>query len=275
MIHQRILSKTPGLIVLFGSGEMSPTGRKIHEAIFNELNFSAPVRIGILETPTGFEVNAIHGWPERMEVFFKRSLKNFNPEVTRIRAWRKGGIYSTDDPAIVDAILSQDYLYCGAGSPGYAVRHLANSRAYENVVLAFKQGTALCLGSATAVAISRFAIPVYEIFKAGEDLHWLSGLDFFGPWIPNLVIVPHWNNKEGEDFDTTHSWLGKERYESLVSLLPEQCTILGIDEQTACVMDVVKQKMRVYGVGAAHVRTGGQEYVIKNGEFITFAQLSP
>jgi len=54
---RRTLS-TDGLILLFGSGEMSPTGRKIQEDVLKLAKFASPVKIGILETPTGFEVTA-------------------------------------------------------------------------------------------------------------------------------------------------------------------------------------------------------------------------
>lgn len=254
----------PGLIVLFGSGEMSPTGRRIHETVFKQSGFRAPVRAGILETPTGFEVNAIHSWPQRMEGFFLKHLKNYKPVISRIRAWRKDGQYSTNDPAIVDAILDQDYLYCGAGSPGYTIRHLGGSRAWEKLKEAHRQGAVLCLGSATALAAGKWAIPVYEIYKAGAELHWLSGLDFFSVWGLELAIVPHWNNREGEDFDTTRCWMGKERFDKLTTLLPKTATILGIEEQTACVLEPAAQTGEVLGVGSI--------YVIKQGKTKRFSR---
>lgn len=212
MNQVKTLRKAPGLIVLFGSGEMSPTGRKIHEAVIKRSGLSVPIHIGILETPTGFEVNALHGWPERMKQFFEKGLRNYNPVVSSIRALRRDGEYSTQDPQIVDAILDQDYLYCGAGSPGYAVKHLKNTKAYHHMISAHLGGTVLCLGSATAVAVSSYAIPVYEIFKVGEDLHWSAGLDLFGTLCGvKLAIVPHWNNTVGEDFDTSRCYMGVTR----------------------------------------------------------------
>lgn len=268
------MRSTPGLIVLFGSGEMSPTGRKIHETVFRRLGLEAPVRIGILETPTGFEVNAIHGWPERMETFFKTGLRNYKPQVVRIRAWRKDGPHSTNDETVTDEILFKDYVYCGAGSPGYTVKHLQDTRAYEKLKQSHLGGSTLCLGSATAVAISRFAIPVYEIFKAGEDLHWLDGLDMLRPWIPNLVIVPHWNNKEGEDFDTTRCWMGEDRFARLITLLPPDACILGIDEQTACVVDVTEKSVEVMGVGNAYVLKSGGKTTVKTGSTIRFSSFT-
>lgn len=240
--------------MLFGSGEMSPTGRKIHEEVFKAAKLSSPVKIGILETPTGYEVNAIHGWPERIENFFKKSLKNFKPIITRIRAWRKDGEYSTNDPATINAILEQEYLYCGAGSPIYTIKHLMNSLAYQNINTAFQNGTVLCFGSATAIAMSRFALPVYEIFKTGADLYWEKGLNFYETiGLSNLIIIPHWNNKEGEDFDTTRCWMGKDRFEKLQQMLPKSAVLLGIDEQTACIINVREKTMTVTGVGEVHV----------------------
>lgn len=260
-------SRKPGLIILFGSGEMSPTGRGIHEAVIARAKLVPPVKIGILETPTGFEVNAISSWPARMEAFFCRGLKNYQPRVTRIRAWRKDGQYSTNDPSLVDAILSQDYLYCGAGSPTYLVKHLSGSRAFRNLLTAHRQGVVLSLGSATAVAMSRYAIPVYEIFKVGADLYWQKGLNFFASLgLGQLVIVPHWNNREGQNFDTNRCYLGRARFAKLVSLLPDSAVILGIDEQTACLFDPTLGTFEVMGKGRARVISQGREKVFAPGK---------
>ena len=103
---------------------MSSVGRKIQDEIFQSEGFTNNLRIGILEIPTGFEVNAIHAWPQRMQEFFEKSFKNYNPLIKRIRAWRKSGENSTDDPFIVDDILDQDCIYAGAGCPTYVVNQL-------------------------------------------------------------------------------------------------------------------------------------------------------
>ena len=68
--------------------------------------------------------------------------------------------------------------------------------------------------SAGAIAIGRYTLPVYEIYKAGHDLHWQDGLDLFGPFGLNLAFVSHWNNGEGgADLDTSHCFMGKERFD--------------------------------------------------------------
>lgn len=271
--ESRRTSNQPGLIVLFGSGEMSPTGRKIHEDVFKLANLFPPVKIGILETPTGFEVNAIHSWPGRMQEFFEKSLKNYAPKVTRIKAWRKGGEYSTNDPRITDAIIEQNYIYAGAGSPSFAVTHLKDSLAYQKLVVAHEKGSVLCLGSATAVAIGKFTLPVYEIFKAGHDLYWLAGLDFFAKYKLNLTIIPHWNNQEGEDFDTSRCWMGVKRFKKLRQLLPDETTILGIDEQTAVVVDIVNNTVTMMGVGTMTILKRDTETIHLTGKKFSLDEL--
>lgn len=232
---------------------MSPTGRQIQEEVIKLTGIDSPLKIGILETPTGFEVNAIHSWPERMQEFYEKSLQNLKPVIARVRAWRKNGEHSTADPQIVDSLLDQDVIYAGAGSPSYTVLHLKNSRAYSNLLKVHQKGAILMLGSATAAAVGKYALPVYEIFKAGHDLRWLDGLDLFSSFGLNLVIIPHWNNQEGEDFDTSRCWMGTDRFAKLLKLLPADAVILGIDEQTAAVFDFTTNSVEVMGVGKVTV----------------------
>ncbi len=256
------------MIVLFGSGEMSPTGGTIHEKVLKMMGVGAPARIGILETPTGFEVNALHAWPARMEDFFAKRLVNYKPVITRIHAWKKDATpRGTNNASNAQKIEGLDYLYCGAGSPSYTVRHLHDSRVYNAMVDALHRGTTLCLGSASAIAAGKYALPVYEIYKSGEDLRWIGGLDLFSSLgIDGLVIVPHWNNQEGEDFDTTHCWMGKDRFNHLEKLLPNETTMVGIDEETACIVDIVQKQVEVVGVGEVHLRKNGVEHSFASGQ---------
>jgi hypothetical protein len=233
----------------------------------------APVSIGILETPSGFEVNAVHGWPERMEEFFKNRFVNYHPRVTRIRAWRRDGQNSTNSAVVVDPILLQEYLYCGAGSPTYLVKHLVKSRAYKNLTTAQNSGTAICLGSAGAIAAGRYALPVYEIFKVGEGLHWVNGLNFLGTLGLQVVIIPHWNNTEGGDFDTTRCFMGDRRFRQLVKLLPTGIPVIGIDELTALIFDPAEKSCDVLGIGSVHILSKGKERMYEHGRSFTFGEL--
>ena len=115
-------------------------------------------------------------------------------------------------------------------------------------------GAALALASAATIAISTFALPVYEIYKVGDDLHWKPGLDFFGLYGLPLVFVPHWNNNDGGDeLDTSRCFMGQERFEKLMEMLPPDLTVIGLDEKTGLVMDIHTGRAHVIGVGGCDV----------------------
>jgi len=138
----------------------------------------------------------------------------------------------------------------GPGSPSYAIRQLRNSLAWHYLVARHRLGATLALASAATVAISAYSLPVYEIYKVGEDLHWKEGLDFFGMFGLPLIFIPHWNNNDGGDeLDTSRCYMGKSRFTTLMEMLPAGLTVLGIDENTALILDIQADVGRVVGLG--------------------------
>ena len=82
------------------------------------------------------------------------------------------------------------------------------------------------------------SLPVYEIYKVGEELHWIEGLDLFNFYGLKLVFIPHWNNNEGgAELDTSRCFMGQERFMRLIEMLPDEVTIVGLDEKTALIID--------------------------------------
>lgn len=244
----------PGNVVLFGSGETTPSGRKFFDALFDALG-ERP-RVSILETPAGFELNSdrVAG---RVAEFITHRLQNYQPLVEIIPARKKGTLYSPDNEQILQPILDANVIFMGPGSPTYAVRQLQDSLAWEYIRAKHRLGTALAFSSAVSIAVSRYALPVYEIFKVGEDIHWKPGLDLFADFGLNLVIVPHWNNTEGgAELDTSRCYIGLSRFEALKAMLPEETQVIGIDEQTALWMDFETQKLRVLGKGEVTICRG-------------------
>ena len=69
-----------------------------------------------------------------------------------------------------------DEVLLGPGSPTYAVRQLRESLLFELIKARHRMGTALVLSSAATLAFGRFTIPVYEIYKVGQDPYWENGL---------------------------------------------------------------------------------------------------
>jgi cyanophycinase-like exopeptidase len=255
----------PGQIILFGSGETSPTGRKIFDQVFHTIPQSP--RLALLETPAGFELNS-HQVISRVGDFFTHRLQNYSPEVEIIPARKRGTQYSPDNPEIVEPLLDADLIFMGPGSPSYAIRQLRDSLAWYYLIARHRLGATLALASAATVAFSACALPVYEIYKAGEDIHWIAGLDFFKLYGLELVFIPHWNNNEGgAELDTSRCFMGKERFIHLMDMLPENMTIIGLDEKTALIIDPSRSECRVMGLGKATLIHTGHKHKLHEDLF--------
>jgi cyanophycinase-like exopeptidase len=245
------LAAGPGLVVLFGSGETSASGSKIFQALSPRL--ARPLRIAILETPAGFELNSAQV-AGRVAEFLNVRLQNDKPHIDVVPARKRGTAYSPDDPAIVEPLRAASLIYLGAGSPTYAARQLRDSVAWHTLLAAHRLGAAVALASAAALAASAQTLPVYEIYKAGQDLGWHPGLDLLGVYGLPLVWIPHWNNAEGgADLDTGHCFMGRERFEELRRLLPAGLPIVGIDEHTGLIIDLAAGTCQVMGAGGVTV----------------------
>jgi hypothetical protein len=244
-----------GLVALFGSGETSPKGGQAFEALARDL--PVPLKIGVLETPAGFELNSprVAG---RVADFIQVRLQNYNPQIDVIPARKKGTRFSPDDADIVQPLLNADMIFLGPGSPTYAVRHLSDSLAWRYLIACHRTGATIAMASAATIASGSMALPVYEIYKVGEDPHWKPGLDFFAPYGLSLVFVPHWNNAEGgKELDTSHCFMGQERFDLLYPMLSAEITVVGIDEQTIIIFDFNKAECRVMGQSCVHVIHNG------------------
>lgn len=240
-----------GLIVVLGSGETSPKGRKVFEAVLQRL--PVPPHIALLETPAGFEPNSAYVIG-RVADFLRQRFQNYKPQVISIPARQRGTPFSPDDPEIVAPLLQADLIFMGPGSPTFTVRQLRDSLAWNYLLARHQLGACLVLASAATIAMGRYALPVYEIYKVGEDLHWKDGLNFFGSYGMELVFIPHWNNTEGgEALDTSRCFMGQARFARLMEMLPITVTVIGLDEKTALAMDFESGKGQVIGLGGVNV----------------------
>ncbi len=238
----------PGMIALLGSGETSLAGGRIFETIAQKL--PRPVRVAILETPAGFELNSsqVAG---RVGEFIKTRLQNYSPVVDIVPARRRDGEFSTNDPDVLRTLAAADMIFMGPGSPTYAVRHLTGSLAWDLVRARHRRGAALVFASAATIAIGAHALPVYEIYKVGEDVHAVPGLDLFADFGLPISCIPHWNNTDGGmDVDTSRCFIGLERFARWCADLPSGQTTLGLDEHTGLLIDFAAGKCTVSGVSS-------------------------
>ncbi|MFN3309648.1 MAG: hypothetical protein ACK44E_10625 [Anaerolineales bacterium] len=262
----------PGRVVLLGSGETSPSGRRAFEEVFR--NFDHPPRVALVETPAGFEPNSARVIG-RVAEFLQHHLQNYRPQIEIVPARKRGTPFSPDLEEIIEPLWRAEVIFMGPGSPTYAVRQLRHSLAWQVILARHYLGADLVLASAATIAISRFALPVYEIYKVGEDLHWKEGLDFFGMLydLP-IVFVPHWNNREGgEELDTSRCFMGSQRFAQLIRILPEASMIIGIDERTALFMDLASMTATVYGRGGVTVIHSGEPHEVAVGQTLDNPEL--
>lgn len=255
----------PGLMLLFGSGETLPASGKAYEFLAKKLD-THPV-ISILETPAGFQLNS-QKVAEEVGQFLEKRLQNYKPAVQVLPARRKEGPFSSDNASILKPMLTANWFFMGPGSPTYAVKHLEGSLAYDYLRARHQQGCIISLASAAVLAISKHTIPVYEIYKVGEDPFWANGLDFLGAFGLNITFVPHWNNQDGgKELDTSRCFMGRQRFEKMAVELPSDTQVVGIDEQTALLLDFEHpDACRVFGKGAVHIICKEQNIEIRSVE---------
>ena len=105
--------------------------------------------------------------------------------------------------------------------------------------------------SAATISIGAHSLPVYEIYKVGQDVHAVDGLNLFQDFGVHLSFVPHWNNAEGGvDLDTSRCFIGMDRFAEWCNLLPSENTTLGLDEHTGIIIDFESGICEVSGVSS-------------------------
>jgi hypothetical protein len=267
------MTESPGLIVFLGSGETSPGARRVFDWLFQRLPM--PVQIAILETPAGFELNSdrVAG---RIGDFLRHHLRNYQPETRVIAARKRGTRHSPENPDIAAQIPGADVIFLGPGSPTYTVRQLAGTLTWQTLVASHRLGSSLVFSSAATIAASVWALPVYEIYKVGEDLHWRDGLDLLAPYGLSVVFVPHWNNQDGgEDLDTSRCYMGQARFEPLLEMLPPEATVVGIDERMGLVLDLEAGTGRTLGKDSVTILRAGNVQCFGSGTTFPLTELGP
>lgn len=240
-----------GQIAFLGSGETSLAGGRIFETLAR--NLPEGLKIALLETPAGFELNSAQV-TGRVAEFMKTRLQNYKPQIEIIPARKRGTDFSPDDPEILNFLLTADMIFMGPGSPTYAVRQLKDSLAWNILRARHRLGATLVFASAASISVGAWALPVYEIFKVGEDVHAVPGLNLFDDFGLNLSFIPHWNNAEGgEDLDTSRCFVGLDRFNQWCDEVPSENTTLGLDEHTGLIIDFKTGECQVQGVSSLSI----------------------
>ena len=259
----------PRILAIMGSGETAPTMAKVHRALFERLG-PAPVPGVILDTPYGFQENADE-LSARTVRFFAESVGR---EV-RIASYRTRDVDAVTAATAVARLRSARYVMAGPGSPSYALRQWAGGPIPPALTDLLRDGGVLTMASAAALTLGVVTIPVYEIYKVGEEPRWLEGLDLLGAATGlRAAVVPHYDNAEGGNHDTRFCYMGERRLRILEQQLPQDTFVLGIDSHTALVLDLDAETATVSGLGGVTVRVGGRSTVVPGGSEVRIEALA-
>ncbi len=248
-----------GLIVLMGSGELTATMVEVHKDILARLGISP--KAFFLDTPAGFQLNADQ-LSERAVEYFRVSVGH----PMAVISYKSKDIPALEREQAFRTLKEADYVLVGPGSPTYAIRQWQGTPIPGILQRRIEKGACLVAASAAALTAGSFTLPVYEIYKVGQEPHWTEGLKILGHFGLNTVVVPHWNNAEGGTHDTRFCFMGEGRFRLLESMLPEDMSILGIDEHTACIIDIDRKEISIKGIGSVTLRHGTYERTFVRGE---------
>lgn len=255
-----------GHITVVGAGELMPAMSRMHRYVIERVG--KPVQPVFLDTTAGYETNVAEIAQKAVEYYRHRLQTTL--EVASFR--HRDKVSELDVARAVATLKRANLIFAGPGSPSYTIHHLRDTSVWRTVQERFVNGAHLLFASAASISLGRYALPVYEIYKAGHDPFWLDGLDVFGLLGMELAIVPHFdNNSGGENYDTRCCYIGAERFSSLRRLLPNSTVIVGIDEYTALHFDIDQQAAHVTGKGNVTLIHGGHERVFPHKTSIPFS----
>ena len=254
-----------------GSGETAPTMVTTHRRLTALL--PSPVQAVVLDTPYGFQENA----PDlalRAVEYFKTSI---NVDLQVAGLVRMKDTHIAADPVETERGLRRladaDYIFAGPGSPTYALRQWSETTVATLLADKLRTGGIVVFASAAALTLGKATVPVYEIYKVGEDVRRLDGLDLLSVIGINAAVIPHYDNAEGANHDTRFCYLGEARLVMFESMLDDDTFVLGVDEHTGLVIDLDTQIATVVGNGTVTVRLRGQSHVFETGATLSLEYL--
>lgn len=264
------MSTLPRLLVLMGSGETSPTMTKTHRTVLAALGRDA--RAVLLDTPAGFQENV--GTISARAVDYFAESANHTVTVASLRRADD----ARRDPLAWETALADlrraDWVFAGPGSPTYALAQWRDTPVVTLLRDKLRNGGAVILSSAAACTAGRRCVPVYEIYKVGQEPHWLEGMDLLCEVGLEATVIPHFDNAEGGNHDTRFCYLGERRLVQLEAELDDDELLLGIDEHTAAVFDLDAGTMTVTGNGSVTLRRHGSSHVLPTGTTVPVGGLA-
>ncbi|MFI0461212.1 MAG: hypothetical protein ACH36C_04085 [Ilumatobacteraceae bacterium] len=261
----------PRILAIMGSGETAPTMVTTHRRLTSLL--PTPVKAVVLDTPYGFQENAPELAAKAVE-YFKTSI---NVDLVVAGLVRLHDTHLAADPVAIErglrALADADYIFAGPGSPTYALRQWAGSSVSRIMIDKLTHGGIVTFASAAALTLGKATVPVYEVYKVGQDVQRLDGLDILASLGINAAVIPHYDNTEGANHDTRFCYLGEARLQMFESLLEDDTYVLGVDEHTGLVIDLDAATATVVGNSNVTIRLRAQSFEYPTGSVIPLSLL--
>jgi hypothetical protein len=260
--------RLPRLLCIMGSGETTPTMVSVHADLLTRLG-PRPVPAVLLDTPFGFQENA-SDISEKTVAYFRERV-GFPIAVASFR--NREQATPLEYETMLARVAEARYVFAGPGSPTYALRQWLGTGVPDLLAAKLRDGGCVTLASAAAVGLGMFALPVYEVYKVGEEPRWLEGLDLMSITGLRAAVVPHYNNAEGGTHDTRYCYMGERRLRILEELLPDGIDILGVDEHTAAIFDLDAGTVSIRGRGGLTLRRNGHSQRFESGTTMPVSEL--
>jgi cyanophycinase-like exopeptidase len=264
-----VTESLPRLLVIIGSGETSPTMSKVHRELFARLDPSTAPAV-MLDTPFGFQENA-DDVAAKAVTYFRESV-NRDLSVVSFRSAAEAD--AVEQETVLTRLRQARWVFSGPGSPSYALNQWRGTQVPALLAEKLRTGGCLVFASAAAVTLGPLSLPVYEIYKVGTPPHWMEGLDLVAAVGLRAVVIPHFNNAEGGRHDTRYCYVGERRLRVLEAQLPEDVFVLGVDEHTACIIDVDAGSVTVAGIGGLTVRYRERSERVETGQTVSVGCLN-
>jgi cyanophycinase-like exopeptidase len=198
-----------GPIALVGSGEYLPSMQALEERLLA----GRPPRFVQIPTAAAQEgPTSLQHWVDLGRAQAERLGVEAVPVVVRDRE-------EADDPALAALVEGAGLIYLSGGNPPYLAETLRGTRVWEAIVSAWAGGAALAGCSAGAMALTNWAPHVRDLDRAPD---------------PGLALVPDWHVLP--HFDRIPEF-DPALIDRVLATMPEDTLIVGIDEETAAVLE--------------------------------------
>jgi hypothetical protein len=268
------MTALPRLLVIMGSGETAPTMKGVHRAVFDRIAAVTGGKVDavLIDTPFGFQENAPTLAARTAEYFMDTADRHV--EIAGLGRTDTGDVVAVE--TAIARIRAADWVFAGPGSPTFALEQWRGTVLPDTLADKLRPGGpggAVVFSSAAALTLGRVTVPVYEIYKAGRDPFWVDGLDLLTPLGLPVAVIPHYDNKDGGNHDTSKCFLGERRLRIMEAGLDADVFVLGVDEHTAVIIDLDARTAEVMGRGGVTLRRDGASVRIEAGATVALEVL--